>query len=153
RAKAARSHVGLRLPLIGLIAVLCLTVMAYARFLGTGFAASDSLPLVESSRLTSPEAALRLFTSPGLARTTFPPNEVVYRPFVSLPFGLDYLIWGQSAIGYHLTNLALHVASVAAVWLLLRNFGLAGWSSALGAAVFALHPVVVASVPVIARRD
>lgn len=137
----------------GLVGVLCLTVAAYARFLGAGFAGSDSLPLVENSRLTGPESVVRIFTSPVLAGTTFTQHEVVYRPFVSLTFGVDYLIWGQWAAGYHLTNLAFHLMGVAAVWLLLSGLGLGRWSSVLGAAVFGLHPLVVASVPVISRRD
>ncbi|HEX8966461.1 MAG TPA: hypothetical protein VF937_01185 [Chloroflexota bacterium] len=142
-----------RLPLLGLAAVVGLTVAAYARFLSTGFAASDSLPLIENSRLGSLEAVPRLFTTPVLTGTTFVVDEVVYRPFVSLTFGLDYLLWGPTAVGYHLSNLALHVVTVAAVWLLFSNLGLSRWSSVLGAAVFAFHPVVLATVPVIGRRD
>lgn len=122
-----------------------LTVAAYARFLSTGFAASDSLPLIENSRLGSLEAVPRLFTTPVLTGTTFVVDEVVYRPFVSLTFGLDYLLWGPTAVGYHLSNLALHVVTVAAVWLLLNNLGLSRWSSVLGATVFAFHPVMAGS--------
>ena len=37
---------------------------------------------------------------------------------MSLSFGLDHLIWGMNPIGYHLTNLTIHMAGVIAVWLL-----------------------------------
>ena len=59
----------------------------------------------------------------------------------------------MNPIGYHVTNLAIHLAGVTAAWLLARQLGLSWWSSLVAAAVFALHPLVVASVPVIARRD
>jgi hypothetical protein len=141
------------LPRLALVAVLATIVLAYVPFLYTGFAATDSLTLIETSRFNNAAEAVQLFTRPVMAGTSFAFGEVVYRPFVSLTFGLDYVLWGLNAFGYHFTNLLLHVATTACVWLLARQLGLAWWSSLAGAAIFALHPLVVASVPVIARRD
>jgi hypothetical protein len=62
-------------------------------------------------------------------------------------------LWGLNAYGYHLTNLLLHAAAVACVWYLLVGVGLRWMSATAGAALFGLHPLVVATVPVIARRD
>jgi hypothetical protein len=135
------------------VGLLGLTLVAYAPFLGTGYAATDSLPLVETSRFTNLTEAALQFTRPVMAGTRFEPGEIVYRPFVSFTFGLDYLVWGLNPLGYHLTNLGLHVLAVGSVWLLATRLGLRGWSSLASAALFALHPLVVASVPVIARRD
>src|SRR5579859_7342419 len=141
------------MPILALAVVGALTLAAYLPFLSTGFAATDSLPLVETSRLTDLGSAARLFTTPVMGGTAFALGEVVYRPFVSLTFGLDYLFWGPDPVGYHVSNLALHVVGVGAVWLLLARLGLSRWSSTFGAAIFALHPVVLATVPVIGRRD
>jgi hypothetical protein len=135
------------------LGVFGLTLAAYTRYLDTGFAATDSLPLVESSRLTGIDDALRLFAGPVMAGTRFVVVEIVYRPFVSLSFGLDHLVWGMNPFGYHLTNLAVHLCAVLGLWLLARRLGMTWWSSLAGAAVFSLHPLVLASVPVIARRD
>src|SRR5437763_4777419 len=66
------------LAVAGLVA---LTVLAYARFLGTGFAATDSLPLVETSRASSLADVALQFTRPVMAGTRFVLGEVVYRPF------------------------------------------------------------------------
>jgi hypothetical protein len=144
---------GSRSRAIATATLLLVTLLAQVRFLGTGFAASDTLPLIETSRLNTPGDAAALFTQPVMAGTRFALSEIVYRPFVSVTFGLDYAAWALNAVGYHLTNLVLHLAGVAAVLFLLRRLGLGYWSSLAGAALFALHPVVVASVPVIARRD
>jgi hypothetical protein len=123
------------------------------RFVDSGFAATDSLPLVETSRVNALSDVGRLFSGPVMAGTTFAEGEIVYRPFVSLTFGLEHALWGMNPVGYHLTNIVLHTLAALSVWLLGRQLGLSWWSSLAGAAVFALHPLVVATVPVIARRD
>ncbi len=141
------------LPLVSVASLLLLTLAVYLPFIRSGFAGTDSLPLIESTRLAGFGDAVRLFTSPVMAGTAFTDGELVYRPFVSLMFGLEHFVWGYDSVGYHVTNVLLHVFSVALVWTLLRKLGLQWWSSTLGASLFALHPIVVATVPVIARRD
>ena len=130
-----------------------MVLAAFGRFLGTGFGGSDSLPLIETSRFSNVQEALSLFTKAVMAGTSFASTEVMYRPAVSLTFGVDYALWGLNAVGYHLTNLALHLGTSLGVWWLLHLLGMRWWSSLVGAAVFALHPLVLATVPVIARRD
>src|ERR1700730_12581202 len=133
--------------------LVVLTSAAYARFVNAGFAATDSLPLVETSRISSLADIGSLFAQPLMAGTRLSASEVVSRPVVSVTFGLEYALWGLDARGYHVTNLCLHLIGVLSTWFLLTRLGLRHWSAAAGAAVFALHPLVVASVPVIARRD
>jgi hypothetical protein len=138
---------------VGAAGLLGLTFLAYMRFLDIGFVATDSLPLIDASRLNSLNDVAELFRKPLMAGTPFAAGEIVYRPFVSVLFGVDYAVWGLNAVGYHITNLALHLMSVFIVWRLLTLLGLRWWSSLIGAAIFALHPLVVVSVPIIARRD
>ncbi|MGI9149869.1 MAG: hypothetical protein ACR2IK_25550, partial [Chloroflexota bacterium] len=139
--------------LLAVAVLVALTIAAYARFVSAGFAATDSLPLIETSRIQSLSDAGLLFSRPVMAGTRFALGEVVYRPFVSVTFGLDYAVWGLDARGFHITNLCLHLLGVLGIWFLLTKLGLRNWSATAGAALFALHPLVVASVPVIARRD
>jgi hypothetical protein len=138
---------------LAVVGLLGLTLVAYVRFLSIGFVATDSLPLIEASRLHGASDVVELFRKPLMAGTRFAEGEIVYRPFPSVMFGVDYAVWGLNALGYHITNLALHLVSVLMVWAMLRLLGLRRWSCLIGAAVFALHPLVVVSVPVIARRD
>lgn len=140
-------------PTVAALGLMGAIVAAYGPFLGTGFGGSDSLPLIETSRFSTAHEALSLFTKPVMAETSFVSTEVMYRPFVSLTFGIDYGLWGLNAVGYHLANLGLHVTTTLTIWWLLNLLGLRWWSSLAGAAVFALHPLVLATVPVIARRD
>ena len=45
-----------------------------------------------------------------------------YQPLSWMTFALDYLIWGMEPFGYHLTNLVLHAANAALVYLLACPF-------------------------------
>jgi tetratricopeptide (TPR) repeat protein len=86
-----------------------------------------------------------------------------YIPVTWLTFGLDYTIWGMNPLGYHLTNVLLHAANVAAVYVIARRLlaaatALAGPALRVGAAIatlfFALHPLRAESVAwATERRD
>jgi hypothetical protein len=68
-------------------------------------------------------------------------NRQIYRPFVSLAYGLEYRLWGFDSFRFHLVNLLLHAACAALVfaWLLRRLAG-ATVPAVIGALAFALHP-------------
>ena len=90
-----------------------------------------------------------------------------YQPLSWFTLGIDYLIWGMNPFGYHLTNLVLHAANavffyyvsrtlLSIVWSIPDEAGQAqlGWSAALAALLFAIHPLRVESVVwVTERRD
>ena len=151
-ARATRPDRFLRAAIPPLV-LACLAVIAFLPFLGTGFPGTDSLTLVDTSRVASWSDLLGLLTQPVMAGTTFAQAEVVYRPFVSLTFALDYALWGLDGVGYHLTNLAIHIVATLGVWALLRSFRLSRPASFLGTVLFGLHPAVISAVPVVARRD
>src|SRR5213593_4610372 len=88
-----------------------------------------------------------------------------YIPLTWMTLGLDYLLWGMNPVGYHLTNLLLHMANAAVFYAIgVRLLGAAkpdeanGVREKLGAAVaallFAVHPLRVESVAwATERRD
>ncbi len=90
-----------------------------------------------------------------------------YQPLSWLTLGLDYTLWGMNPVGYHLTNVLLHTANAVLLFvLILRLFGHAvgpatsstdarrALGAAVGALVWALHPLRVESVAwVTERRD
>ncbi len=94
--------------------------------------------------------------------TTF--HMGLYMPLSWLTLGLDYLLWGMSPVGYHLTSLLLHAATALAFYFLsLRLLRLALPAAAesdlrlgaVAAALFwAVHPLRVESVAwATERRD
>ncbi len=76
-----------------------------------------------------------------------------WHPLTWLSLELDASLYGgESARGYHLTNLLLHVANVLLLFLALRRLTGAVWRSAAVAALFAVHPAHVESVAWVAER-
>lgn len=65
-----------------------------------------------------------------------------YRPLTEMSIGLDYIVWGTEAFGYHLVNLLWHVANTLVCYLLVRALVPPRPVVALtAAALFAIHPV------------
>ncbi len=81
------------------------------------------------------------------------------RAFLLFTFYLNYLVNGLDTFGYHLVNLAIHIATACLFFLLLvryvfREEGVAHpWKSILAAAIFLLHPINTESVTYISSRS
>ena len=82
-----------------------------------------------------------------------------YVPLSWMTLGADYVAWGMDPAGYHLTNIVLHSASSALVFLIaLRLYRAVGVSvgqwmpAAVAALFFAVHPLRVESVAWITER-
>ncbi|MGH9257119.1 MAG: tetratricopeptide repeat protein [Vicinamibacterales bacterium] len=92
----------------------------------------------------------------------------ITRPVVNLSYAVDTMLWGQHPVGYHVTNLLLHVANVVLVfWVALlasedrkRQTGQrvgAGASPTViacaAATLFAVHPMMTQAVGYISGRS
>src|SRR6266700_2774885 len=75
-----------------------------------------------------------------------------WQPVTCLSHALDCQIFGLQPWGHHLTNVLLHAANSALLFLLLRKMTGAGWRSLFVAALFGLHPLRVESVAWVAER-
>ena len=75
-----------------------------------------------------------------------------YRPMQSLLNAWDYLCWGKYPVGYHLTNILLHLINVFIVFLFVRRISEDSLASFLTAFIYAVHPVNTQSVSFVAGR-
>jgi Flp pilus assembly protein TadD len=75
-----------------------------------------------------------------------------WHPLTWLSHMLDCQLYELHPGGHHLTNVILHIATVIALFLVLRQMTGALWRSAFVAAVFAIHPLRVESVAWVAER-
>lgn len=85
--------------------------------------------------------------------TTHRSSSAYYRPLLLVSYIFDYHVWKLDPLGYHLTNLILHVL---AALLLLRFVGILTprrLGAVFAALLFALHPVQSESVAWVAGRN
>jgi hypothetical protein len=138
------------------VAVAAVTFSAFSPALWNGFVDFDD----QASIVDNPWIRGFGRAELGWMLTTF--HLGPYQPLAWLTLALDYRLWGLNAAGYHLTSLLLHAASGGLLFLLAtRLLGRAGVprarvtaGAALGALLWALHPLRVESVAwATERRD
>ena len=136
-----------RPDLLILLGLAVVTFGIYAQLIGHQFITIDDLGYIEENPMVN-----RGVTLAGLAWafTTFHSGN--WHPLTWIAHMIDSQLFGMFAGGHLLVNALIHVANTLLLfWFLLRTTH-ARWSSALVAALFALHPLHVESVAWAAER-
>lgn len=76
-----------------------------------------------------------------------------YRPLLWVSFFLDYSLWGQRPIGFHITNVAFHIINICLVYWFVVNLGLSSVVAFFTAGLFAAHPVQTEAISWISGRN
>ena len=128
--------------LLGVLTILLLTALAYSPIVQCGFIWDDDDYVTNNQTLRSTDGLIRIWTDPGATPQ--------YYPFVHTSFWMEYQLWGLSPLGYHLVNVAIHMANACLLWRILVFLRVPGaW---LIGALFAVHPVHVESVAWVTER-
>jgi Flp pilus assembly protein TadD len=123
----------LALPALVLVA---LTVAAFAPVVKAGYVWDDDLYVTGNPHLQDAAGLFDMWFRLG--------STTMYAPAVFTTLWVEHQLWGLDPLGYHLVNLAFHLACVLLLWAFLRRLGVRGaW---LAAALFGVHPVMVESV-------
>jgi tetratricopeptide (TPR) repeat protein len=121
--------------------LILLTVLAYLPAIGAGYIWDDDTLLTANPQMRSIQ---------GLGEIWRGEHSRDYTPVTLTSFWAEWRLWGNNPTGYHVVNILLHALSAVLVWLILGRLRVPGaW---LGALLFAIHPVNVASVAWIAER-
>ncbi len=134
------------LILLGLAVV---TFGIYAQVIGHRFIVIDDLSYIEENPIVNHGVTLA-----GLAWafTTF--REGNWHPLTWIAHMIDSQLFGRFAGGHLLVNALIHTANTLLLFWFLLGTTRARWSSALVAALFALHPLHVESVAwAVERKD
>ncbi len=146
-----RIFAGRRGALIALAVIAVLVFAAYSNTLHSSFHFDDNQTIVENTSLKS------------LTWQHFKDQFNGTRPVVNLSLLFNYTLGGQDVIGWHIFNIAFHIANSFFVYLfLLRTLTLpslrtrygaqAPRMALFGALLFALHPIQTESVTYIITR-
>jgi len=126
----------------GFVLILLLVVTVYRPALNAGFIWDDDDYVTANMTLRDVEGLTRIWTEP----TSIPQ----YYPVVHTTFWIEYQLWGDHPLGYHLDNVILHAVNAFLLWLVLLRLGVPG--AFMVAAVFAVHPVHTESVAWVTER-
>jgi protein O-mannosyl-transferase len=114
--------------------LIALVFIAYARVFNAGFIWDDESHLTQNPCIVGPLGLKEVWTT----------ARAIYYPLVLTTFWTLHRIVGLTPWPYHFLNVLLHAGSAILLWQVLRQLNVRGaW---LGAALWALHPVMVQSV-------
>jgi len=145
---------------IGLIIVL--TIFAYANSLMNSFVWDDYLVIVHNDFVKSWSNFPLIFNRSYLTSISdidylgirdIGSGEFSYRPIVTMSYFVDYSIWKLNPLGYHLTNVLLHICNVVLLCLFINLLVKDRVIALLTSLFFALHPANAEAVSVIAFRE
>jgi protein O-mannosyl-transferase len=116
------------------LVLIAVVFIAYIRVLQAGFIWDDESHLTRNPCVVGPLGLKEIWTT----------TQAVYYPLVLTSFWALHKFVGLNPLPYHVLNVLLHAVSAILLWRVLRLLRVRGaW---LGAALWALHPVMVQSV-------
>lgn len=122
--------------------LLAATALAYWPAYRGQFIWDDDRHISRNKLLETPRGLERIWTEVGATPQ--------YYPLTHTTFWIEWQVWGDRVIGYHVVNVVLHVIASLLVVLLLKRLSVPGaW---LAGFVFALHPLHVESVAWMSER-
>src|SRR5438552_2382581 len=133
-----------------IVAIVTLALVAYGPTLRMGFLWDDHVMIEANPALR--EWSTRTLTHDFTTDVFDGFGDKYYRPAQTVLDRVDFTVWGLRPFGYHLTNGLGHTANAILVGELAVALGLGGLVAVLAGALFAVHPIVVEQLMIIAGR-
>src|SRR4029453_11509999 len=115
--------------------LVVLTLAAYAPVVNAGYIWDDDAYVTRNHLLETGSGLHDMWFRPG--------STTIYAPAFFTTLWIEYQLWGLAPAGYHVVNVAFHLACVLLLWRGLRRLGIG--AAGFAAALFAIHPVMVES--------
>jgi protein O-mannosyl-transferase len=120
---------------VTLLGIVLLTIVAYYPALRGELIWDDDVHVAKQA-LHSMNGLRLIWIDPAATQQYYPLSHTV--------FWLQWLMYGERPMGYHIVNVALHVLNTLLFWRVLKRLAVPG--AMLAAGIFAVHPVHVESV-------
>ena len=130
--------------------LILLAALPYINSLANGFVYDDRQQVLENPYVHSFRYLGRIFGSTVWSFEGAQGVTNYYRPLMTFAYLVGYKIYGRIPFGFHLMNLALHVAVVLLVFLVTERLFQDRLTSLIASGLFALHPIHTESVAWIA---
>ena len=128
---------------------IALSFLLYGNSLKGEFVYDDNF-FADRIELRSPEHILKIWTEPYLPQNL---AAGLYRPFAVFLFALDFILFGESPVSFHLINIVLNGIVVFLVFLLVFKIFGDRKLAVIAALFFAFLPIHTESVAFIKSRD
>jgi tetratricopeptide (TPR) repeat protein len=126
-------------PIVLGCVLVILALVSYVPALSGSFVFDDSMYLLDDERVTETSGLGRIWSE-----VSGPGYRHQYYPLTSSVWWLQWRLWGDNAVGYHVVNVLLHGLCAVLLWRLLVAVKAPGaWLAGL---LFCLHPLHVTSV-------
>lgn len=130
-----------------ILVIFLLGIAVYLNSFGVNFIWDDSALVLENPLIRSFANIPRIFFA-----NLSPHQDMFYRPMQNLTYVLDFFLYKLDYIGYHLTNILLHICVAVLFYrLLVIMTGNEDWGL-FSALLFLVHPLWVESVTYISGR-
>lgn len=121
--------------------IILVTIVAYVPSMNGKFLWDDRELVIDNPIVKSHD---------GLYRAWCTTEAQDYYPLTASLSWMEWRLWADHAVGYHLVNILLHAVSGVLVWMILRRLKIPGaWLAGL---IFVVHPVNVATVAWISEQ-
>ena len=134
-----KSHFSLTSNLSIVLILILITFITYMNILPNQLFYDDEELIYKNTYVQNLRFSPRFFTENMIAGAGKTSN--MYRPVLLTSFAIDYLIWGGSPAGFHLTSIFLHAANSVLIFFLITKLFGKRLLAALTSILFTIHPV------------
>ena len=101
-----------RLPLNHYLILVLLITFSFSNSLQNSFVWDDTALIVDNPKINMPFKEIpSIFLTPlwDVGRNSAESSQSYYRPIVTLLYSLNYKLWGPNPVGFHITDILLHM--------------------------------------------
>ena len=135
---------------LSIILIIVLGFIAYASSLNGKFVLDDELLIKDNAFLRNRPGIGNFFTTNIMAGAGM--VSAFYRPLQMISYALDYDIWNLNVIGFHITNMLLHILVALCIYWMINILYNDNKLSLLTSALFVAHPIHTEAVSYISGR-